>query len=91
MISGFVPPPEVANLLDRWIKLAVTQIEREGWSRSLPAESPIDPESWLESTLVDLAEKTGSASASSNAAVRSSLPCGDDPPLATSPPAGYDA
>ena len=57
VISGFVPPPEVANLLDRWIKLAVTQIEREGWSRSLPVEVPIDPESWLESTLVDLAEK----------------------------------
>ena len=43
MISGFVPPPEVAGRIDRWIRLAAEQIEREGWSRPLAAESPSTP------------------------------------------------
>jgi DNA-binding NarL/FixJ family response regulator len=45
--SGFVPPPEVAQLLERWIALAVDQTAREGWSRPLPAHSPGDVEFWF--------------------------------------------
>ena len=30
VISGFVPPPEVASLIDRWITLAAAQSERRG-------------------------------------------------------------
>ena len=59
MISGFVPPPEVARLIDRWISLAVEQIQREGWSRSLTAESPKDSESWLDRVLSDQTEPSG--------------------------------
>ena len=39
MLSGFVPPPEVAGLLLRWILLARRQIERDGWSRISYSES----------------------------------------------------
>jgi DNA-binding NarL/FixJ family response regulator len=57
-ISGFVPPPDVASLIDRWIKLAAAQTEREGWSRGLAAEPPFDVESLLELALIELADKT---------------------------------
>jgi hypothetical protein len=57
-IAGFVPPPDVASLIDRWIKLAATQMEREGWSRSLAGEPPFDAENLLELALVDQTEKT---------------------------------
>ena len=39
VLSGFVPPPEVAGLLTRWILLARRQIERAGWSRTSSPES----------------------------------------------------
>ena len=39
VLSGFVPPPEVASLLTRWILLARRQIERAGWSRTSSPES----------------------------------------------------
>jgi hypothetical protein len=57
VLSGFIPPPEVADRIDRWISLASLQIDREGWSRALAAESPLDSESWLESILNDRADQ----------------------------------
>ena len=39
VLSGFVPPPEVASLLTRWILLALRQSERAGWSRTSSPES----------------------------------------------------
>ena len=48
VISGFIPPPEVARLIDRWISLTSSPAESEGWSRRLTPESPLDAESWLE-------------------------------------------
>ena len=59
VISGFVPPPEVADRIDRWISLAAAQIEREGWSRPLAADSPVDSESWIEAVLAAEAEPPG--------------------------------
>jgi hypothetical protein len=56
VISGFVPPPEVAGRIDRWIGLASARIDREGWSRPLAVDAPADFESWLETVLNDLAE-----------------------------------
>jgi hypothetical protein len=50
VISGFVPPPEVACVIDRWITLAELQTERAGWSRPITADTPLDPEEWLQST-----------------------------------------
>jgi hypothetical protein len=38
VLSGFVPPPDVAGLLLRWIVLARRQIERDGWSRTSETE-----------------------------------------------------
>lgn len=38
VLSGFVPPPEVAGLLIRWITLARRHIERDGWSRTSSPE-----------------------------------------------------
>ena len=51
VISGFVPPPEVASLIDRWVNLAAAQSEREGWTRPVSSETPLDAEGWLESVL----------------------------------------
>ena len=51
VISGFVPPPEVAALIDRWITLAAAQTEREGWSRQVSTETPLDAEGWIEAVL----------------------------------------
>ena len=39
VLSGFVPPPDVAGLLLRWIVLARRQIEHDGWSRTSEPES----------------------------------------------------
>jgi hypothetical protein len=64
VISGFVPPPDVASLVDRWITLAAAQTEHEGWSRSLAAESPFDADSLLELALMDHPEKTGNGGCS---------------------------
>lgn len=58
VISGFVPPPEVAQRIDRWIRLASEQIDREGWSRPLAGDLPADPEGWLETILSEQAELT---------------------------------
>ncbi len=48
VISGFVPPPEVAGLIDRWITRAEAGTERAGWSRPLLPATPLDPEEWLQ-------------------------------------------
>jgi hypothetical protein len=39
VLVGFVPPPEVAHLLSRWVLLAQRQIQRSGWSRISCSES----------------------------------------------------
>jgi hypothetical protein len=53
VISGFAPPPEVAGLIDRCVALAAAEAARQGWSRPLRADSPFDPDAWLESTIAD--------------------------------------
>lgn len=47
VVSGFMPPPEVAGLLDRWIALAWSDLERAGWSRAAPLDATTDPWGWL--------------------------------------------
>jgi DNA-binding NarL/FixJ family response regulator len=37
--SGFVPPPEVARLIDRWIALAAEKSDHAGWSRPLETDA----------------------------------------------------
>jgi hypothetical protein len=55
VMAGFVAPPEVTSLIDRWIGLAVEEQSREGWSRPLPVDSLLDPEGWLDDILGDSA------------------------------------
>jgi hypothetical protein len=47
VISGYVPPPVVASILDRWITLAEQRIQLAGWSRTVVTESPFDSNFWL--------------------------------------------
>jgi hypothetical protein len=53
VISGFVPPPDVASLIGRWVELAKTAIEQAGWSKPLLADSECEPWSWLAEYLAD--------------------------------------
>jgi hypothetical protein len=55
VLAGFVPPPVVTSLIDRWIGLAAAEQLREGWSRPLPVDSLLDPEGWLDDILGDSA------------------------------------
>ena len=52
-VSGFAPPPFVANLLGRWIDLAHRSLESRGWSRTMPPETRNDPWAWLAEFLGD--------------------------------------
>jgi chemotaxis response regulator CheB len=88
-IAGFVPPPDVTSLLDRWIKLAVTQTEREGWSRSLAAEPPFDAESLLELALIEQTEKTDTAARFPDEKLPSNPPLMDDGHTAPARSAGH--
>jgi DNA-binding NarL/FixJ family response regulator len=56
VISGFVPPTEVACLIDRWIILADRQTESAGWSRPMTTDTPLDPEEWIQSTVGNQAQ-----------------------------------
>jgi hypothetical protein len=47
VFSGFVPPPDVAELMCYWITAARIGIERAGWSRTTFPDSETDPWSWL--------------------------------------------
>ena len=47
VLTGFAPPPLVADLLLRWIDLAGRQAESAGWSRTTFPETATDPWSWL--------------------------------------------
>jgi hypothetical protein len=47
VFSGFVPPPEVAGFLARWIALARKDLERAGWAPPAPSASARDPWDWL--------------------------------------------
>src|SRR4051812_3037958 len=51
VLSGFVPPPDVAGLIDRWIGLAAQASARGEWSRPLAAGAPRGAEEWLEAVL----------------------------------------
>jgi DNA-binding NarL/FixJ family response regulator len=51
VVSGFVPPPVVADLLARWIALAERDIKRSGWSQTSFPESQSDTWGWLDEYL----------------------------------------
>jgi hypothetical protein len=56
VVSGFVPPPAIADLLDRWIALARRSLEQAGWSRTTFPPSEADPWSWLSEYFDDVGQ-----------------------------------
>jgi hypothetical protein len=56
ILSGFVPAPELASLLRRWVMLARSRIEHGGWSRVLNPDLESEPWSWLALYLTDRAD-----------------------------------
>jgi hypothetical protein len=47
VITGPVPPPDVARLLDRWVTLSLRRLARSGWSEIDPREAEPEPWNWL--------------------------------------------
>ena len=58
--SGFVPPPFVAGLVDRWIDMARQGIESAGWSLTTFPETATEPWSWLADHLLEPVAMTAS-------------------------------
>lgn len=54
-VSGRVTPPEVAALAARWISLAGRAVDREGWTRPIPADPARDPAAWVEEVVAEAA------------------------------------
>lgn len=67
VVSGFAPPPEVAELVARWVALAAAETGRDGWSRPLPVDPAKHPMEWIEGLIAA-------------AAVAPEPPPGDAPP-----------
>jgi hypothetical protein len=51
IVSGPVPPPEVAGLLTRWLPLAQRQSESDGWSKACEPVAEPEPWNWLATLL----------------------------------------
>jgi hypothetical protein len=49
VLSGYVPPPRVADLLARWVPIARRRAEVDGWA--VPHEP--EPEPWESRDLLD--------------------------------------
>jgi hypothetical protein len=73
VISGFVPPPRLAELLRRWITLTLERIDQSGWSSTAAPESETMPWGWLADYLGDPESADSSAAGSLNYS-RPSLP-----------------
>jgi hypothetical protein len=53
VVSGFAAPPEVARLLERWIRLALDEAARAGWSRPLPVDPAKHPMEWIDGLIAE--------------------------------------
>ncbi|WP_165071705.1 hypothetical protein [Paludisphaera rhizosphaerae] len=56
-VSGRVAPPEVAELIGRWIGLSAKAYASEGWSRPRPADPSRDPSAWIEEVIAAAAQR----------------------------------
>lgn len=54
-VGGRCTPPEVAELIGRWIGLSARANAREGWSRPRPADPLRDPSAWIEELVANAA------------------------------------
>jgi hypothetical protein len=59
VVSGFAAPPEVAELIARWVMLAAVEIERAGWSRPLPVDPAKHPMEWIEGLIAEAGNAPG--------------------------------
>jgi len=55
VVSGFAPPPEIAGLIERWIRLALVEAELAGWSRPLPVDPAKHPMEWIDGLIAGAA------------------------------------
>lgn len=55
VVSGFAAPPEVADLIARWVVLAAAETDRGGWSRPLPVDPAKRPMEWIDGLISDAA------------------------------------
>jgi CheY-like chemotaxis protein len=53
VLSGFAPPPLIAEVMARWVALAHGRIEREGWYRRPDPDPTTEPWSFLSEYLGD--------------------------------------
>lgn len=53
VLSGFIPPPTVAHLMERWIDLAHRLSDSAGWSRAGRVEGAMESWSGLTDDLLD--------------------------------------
>ncbi len=51
--SKAMTPPEVADLIGRWIALAARAQTREGWSRPIPADPAREPDEWIDAVVAE--------------------------------------
>jgi hypothetical protein len=56
IMPGFAAPPEVAELIGRWIRLALDEAGREGWSRPLPIDPARHPMAWIEALIAGVGD-----------------------------------
>jgi hypothetical protein len=62
VVSGFVPPPVIAELIARWIALARRSLEQTGWSRTTFPPTETEPWSWLSEYLGEPEDHDGTRS-----------------------------
>ena len=68
VVSGFVPPPVVAEWVARWIGLARRSLEQAGWSRTTFPPTATEPWGWLSEYLGEAADRAGTRSTARTAA-----------------------
>lgn len=53
VVSGFAPPPEVARLVARWVRLAAAETDCGGWSRPMPVDPAKHLTEWIDGLIVE--------------------------------------
>ena len=62
VVSGFVPPPVIAELIARWITLARRSLEQAGWFQTSFPPTETEPWSWLSEYLAEPEDLDGTRS-----------------------------
>jgi hypothetical protein len=73
VVSGFVPPPVVAERIVRWVVIARRRIELAGWARTTFPETETEPWSWLSDYLGDSTERIPRPAVATSGPARATL------------------